>query len=171
MANKALEQQIADMIGTDISALGYDLVRVQILGGGQFATLQIMAERLDEQGITVEDCTKISHAISERLDADKALADKFTLEVSSPGIDRPLVKAKDYERFKGHMAKVELDQPLDGIKGRRFQASIVGVRKPEPAAEIEFRLDTGAVNVPISAIQNARLVLTDALLKSKATKH
>ena len=162
---KELENRISGLVAGDLAALGYDLVRVETLGGGRYLTLQIMAERADGQPMTVSDCTRISHAVSDHLDADSGLADRYTLEVSSPGIDRPLVRLKDFERFTGHVARVELETPAGGPK-KRFQGSITRVSGAAPNAEIEFHTDGGDVRVSLQSIARARLVLTDALLNA-----
>jgi len=161
--SKAIEKKIYDLIVADIDGAGYGLVRVQITGGGKYAALQIMAERQDGIGMTVEDCARISKSITEKLEADKDLADKFDLEVSSPGIDRPLVKVQDYTRFVGHVAKVELNAPVDGQ--RRFQGKITGVS----GEVVEFETDKGALRVAFETIEKAKLVLTDELLKAAAS--
>ena len=166
MSAKPVETKISQLIADPLSAMGYELVRVLLTGGGSFSTLQIMAERKDGAAMTVEDCTQISHAISERLDADESLSKHSTLEVSSPGIDRPLVRLKDYERFAGHLARIELDAAIDGRK--RFKGKIVRVTGQANDAEIEFLTDTGDVRVPIQGIARAQLVLTDELLKLAA---
>lgn len=165
---KELEIQVNGMIASDLVALGYDLVRVELLGGGRYLTVQVMAERADGKPMTVSDCTKISHAISDRLDACDDLADRYTLEVSSPGIDRPLVRLKDFERYSGHVARIELEAPLDDAAGKtkRFQGKIVRVTGSMPDAAVEFRTETGDVRVPLQSIARARLVLTDALLNA-----
>ncbi len=161
--SKAVEIKVASLIASDLEVAGYDLVRVHISGGGRYAALQIMAERRDGVGMTVDDCAKISKAVSEKLEADKDLADRYDLEVSSPGIDRPLTKLVDYTRFQGHVAKVELNVPIDGQ--RRFQGKIAGV-----AGEvISFTTEKGTINAPFDGIERAKLVLTDELLKAAAS--
>lgn len=173
MQIKPVERKVANLIADDLSTMGYDLVRVQMSGGGRYATLQIMAERLDGAGMTVEDCAAISHSASEKLDADEALADQYTLEVSSPGIDRPLVRVKDFERYAGHVAKIELETPLEGVADgkRRFQGDIVRVTGDAlETASIEFRTEKGAFSIPMKEIARAKLVMTDALLDA-AAKH
>jgi ribosome maturation factor RimP len=119
-----------------------------------------MAERLDGAGMTVEDCAAISKMVSAHLEADKDLADKYDLEVSSPGIDRPLVKLQDFARFQGHVAKVELNAVIEGQ--RRFQGKIVGVA----GDVVAFGTDKGIVSVGFGAIEKAKLMLTDELLKA-----
>jgi ribosome maturation factor RimP len=172
--NKELETKVSNLIAGDLAAIGYELVRVELLGGGRYVTLQVMAEREDGKPMTVNDCTQISHAVSDRLDTMADLADRYTLEVSSPGIDRPLVRLKDYERFTGHVARIELETPLDGVAGKkkRFQGSIVRVTGAAPDAEIEFHTECGDVRVSLQSIARARLVLTDALLNATGgSKH
>jgi ribosome maturation factor RimP len=161
--SKPVEKKIAGLIAVDIDAAGYELVRVQITGGGRYSTLQIMAERRDGVGMTVEDCAALSRLVSEKIEADKELADRYDLEVSSPGIDRPLVKLSDFERFVGHVAKVELGAPLNKMK--RFEGKIARVLDDV----IEFETDKGAVSVAFAAIDRAKLVLTDDLLKAAAS--
>jgi ribosome maturation factor RimP len=160
--SKAVENKISELIAGNIAAMGYDLVRVLIKGNGKYATLQIMAERVDGVGMTVEDCAAISKSVSAKLEADQDLADKFDLEVSSPGIDRPLVKLQDYTRYQGHVAKVELDAPVDGQ--RRFEGKIAGVSEKG----IEFSTGKGVLHVPFHVIEKAKLVLTKELLKEAA---
>jgi ribosome maturation factor RimP len=170
MMTKALETKVSDLIAGDLAAMGYELVRVQATSGGRYTTLQVMAERTDGQGMTVNDCVKISHAASDKLDTDDKMVDRYTLEVSSPGVDRPLVRLKDFERFTGHVARIDLEAPKDGK--RRFEGSIVRITGEEPDAEIEICTEAGAVRVPMSNIARAKLVLTDALMNAKVgTKH
>jgi ribosome maturation factor RimP len=119
-----------------------------------------MAERKDGAGMTVEDCAAISKAVSAKIEGDATLADRFDLEVSSPGIDRPLVKLQDYERYCGHVVKVELDAPVNGKK--RFQGKIARVS----GDQVEFEADKDVLHVPFATIEKAKLVLTDELLKA-----
>src|ERR1700691_3534201 len=114
---------IALIIEPSLEAMGYRLVRVAFLGARR-ATLQIMAERLDDTPMTVEDCTEISRSVSALLDVADPIADAYMLEVSSPGIDRPLTRPEDYDRFAGFEAKIELGQPIDGRK--RFRGRLLG---------------------------------------------
>jgi ribosome maturation factor RimP len=147
---------VADLAEPVIEELGFRLVRVKISGqaGG---TVQIMAERPDGQ-LTIEDCTKISRRLSELLDEQDPIPDGYTLEVSSPGIDRPLVRPSDFETFAGHEAKVELSEAIDGRK--RFKGVIDGAENDE--ARLIVRLDEGAeaqvLGLPFALIAEARLV-------------
>ncbi len=167
MSAKPIEAKIANLVADPLLAIGYELVRVQLTGGGNFSTLQIMAERQDGKAMTVEDCTKISHAVSTYLE-DDGVSSHSTLEVSSPGIDRPLVRLKDFERFTGHLVRIELEAMIDGRK--RFQGKILRVTGQPSEAAVEFLTDTGDVRVPVEVIARAKLVLTDDLLKQAAAQ-
>lgn len=170
MKIRPVEHKVADLIADDLSAMGYELVRIQMTGGTKYATLQIMVDRKNGKNITVEDCAAVSRAVSDKLDAEDTLAASYTLEVSSPGIDRPLVRVKDFERFRGHTAKIELGAPLEAAGGkRRFEGHIVRITGDAPeTATIEFRTDKGEFSVPMKEIVRAQLVLTEALLKTAA---
>ncbi len=156
--------RIEAMLTPSIEALGYEIVRVQ-LGGGQRPVLQIMAEPSDGRPMTVDDCALISRTASALLDVEDPLDGAYLLEVSSPGIDRPLTRAKDFERFVGHEARVETTEPIDGR--RRFRGRLLGVASTDAAAGPAVRLEVeegGAVSVPIDRIERAKLVLTDELI-------
>ena len=143
--------------------MGYELVRVHYGSGSGRPTLQIMAERIDRQPMTVDDCAEISRNLSAILDVEDPLQDAYLLEVSSPGIDRPLVRPQDYERFAGFEARVELTRPIEGrrrFRGRIGELSDGSVRIIEPAGE--YRL-------PLEQIDKAKLVMTDELLAATGT--
>lgn len=152
--------RITDLIEPTLDDMGYELVRVQLFGG-QRQTLQIMAERKDG-GMGIEDCTAISHAVSAILDVEDPITGAYHLEVSSPGLDRPLTRAKDFEVWAGFDAKVELAQPHDGRK--RFSGQLLG--RDADTDEVMLRLvETNEdVRIPRAAIGKAKLVLNDALL-------
>lgn len=152
-----LAERIAALITPAIEAMGFDLVRVQV-SGSQRPTLQIMAEPASGRAMSVDDCAEISRAVSAVLDVEDPIAGPYSLEVSSPGIDRPLTRPKDYERFLGHEAKVETHTPLDGRK--RFKGQIKSV----DANAVELIVDGADIRVPFAAIHKAKLVLTDALI-------
>lgn len=149
---------IEAMIAPTLEAMGYGLVRLRFTGGGR-QTLQVMAERHDGAGMTVDDCAEISRTISALLDVEDPLPGAYLLEVSSPGIDRPLVRPADYQRFAGHEATIETGRPIAGRK--RFRGRLGGL------VEDGVRLDLAegeAVVVPLADIHRAKLVLTDELL-------
>ncbi|CAA6605453.1 Ribosome maturation factor RimP [Rhodospirillaceae bacterium LM-1] len=154
------EASIAALIEEPMKGMGYELVRVQISGAANRATLQVMAERLDGVAMTIDDCTEISRALSPILDVADPIAGAYALEVSSPGIDRPLVRPKDFERWSGFEAKLETRAPVDGRK--RFKGLLMGL----DGDEVLIRDESGAdLRVPISALAKAKLVLNDALIK------
>ena len=152
-----LAERIAKLITPAIEAMGFELVRVQV-SGSQRPTLQIMAEPNSGRAMSVDDCADISRAISAVLDVEDPISGAYSLEVSSPGIDRPLTRAKDYERFMGHEAKIETNAPIDARK--RFKGPIKSV----DANAVELTVDGADIRIPFSAIHKAKLVLTDALI-------
>jgi len=160
--------RIADMITPTLEGMGFLLVRVKLIGT-QRPTLQIMFERDSggapyDGGVTVDDCADVSRAVSAVLDVEDPIAGAYRLEVSSPGLDRPLLKPADFERFKGFAAKVELGRPLDGRK--RFQGRLAGVADKDVMLRDE---DAGAeFRLPLAEIASARLVLTDDLIAASA---
>lgn len=161
MAGEDVAGRIAALVCPTIEAMGYGLVRVQVQGR-QRMRLQIMAERNDDAAMTVDDCAALSRAVSAVLDVDDPIASAYTLEISSPGIDRPLVRLADYDRFAGFEARIELARMIDGR--RRFQGRLIGT------AGEDVRIDVAGVEVglPFADIQRAKLVLTDELLAAQA---
>lgn len=160
MAVKGQEQatKVEAMIAPTIEAMGYELVRV-LIAGGQSVTLQVMAERPDGKAMTVDDCADISRAVSALLEVEDPITGPYRLEVSSPGIDRPLVKARDFDRFAGHRVRIEAGEAIDGR--RRFIGALKGVR----GETVVVVLDGGEeAAVPFDSIVRAKLVLTDELL-------
>ena len=153
---------IVPIIEPSLEAMGYRLVRVAFLGAKR-ATLQIMAERIDEAPMTVDDCTEISRSVSALLDVADPIAGAYMLEVSSPGIDRPLTRPEDYDRFAGFEARVELGEPLDGRK--RFRGRLLG----RAGDHVRLAAENGEVQLPFADIAKAKLVITDDLLKAHAT--
>ena len=143
--------------------MGYELVRVAVAGRDR-PTVQVMADRADGAAMAVEDCETISRALGAVIDVADPMPGQWTLEVSSPGIDRPLTRTKDWNRFAGHAARAELDIALDGRK--RFSGIVLGA----DATHARLRLDDGSeVALPRTDIRRARLVLTDALIEATAT--
>jgi ribosome maturation factor RimP len=153
---------IASIIEPSLEAMGYRLVRIAFLGARR-ATLQIMAERFDGAAMTVDDCTEISRSVSALLDVADPIDGAYMLEVSSPGLDRPLTRPEDYDRFAGFEARVELTQPLDGRK--RFRGRLLG----RAGDYVRLNAEVGEVSLPFADIAKAKLVITDDLLKSHAT--
>lgn len=154
-----IEKKVEQEITPSLVDMGYEIVRV-VLMGSEVKTLQIMAERIDRKEMTVDDCAKISRTASALLEVSDPIAGRFTLEVSSPGIDRPLLKLADYSRFLGHEAKVETLTDLNGRK--RFKGVIKNVA---PNGEITMDVEDVDVALAFDNISKAKLILTDALLK------
>jgi ribosome maturation factor RimP len=151
-----LLRRIEDIVSPTIAGMGFELVRVAMSKGG---TLQIMIEPADGRPMDVEDCANLSRALSAVLDVEDPIPGAYTLEVSSPGIDRPLTREKDYLRWAGHLARVETTQPIEGR--RRFKGTLLGLEN----GTLRLRLDDGKeADVPIVQIARAKLELTDALL-------
>jgi ribosome maturation factor RimP len=157
-------KSIETLIAPSLEAMGYRVLRAAFAGGGKRATLQVMAERVDDTAMSVDDCSLVSQTVSALLDVADPIPDSYTLEVTSPGIDRPLVRREDYERFAGFEAKVELNQPLDGR--RRFRGRLIGL--DGDAAKMNLGAET--VRLPLAQITRAKLVLTDELIAATAPK-
>lgn len=157
-----LAAQLAGLVEPVLEDLGFRLVRVTI-SGRNGTTVQVMAERLDGT-ITVEECAEISRNLSPLLDAHDPLPGHYALEVSSPGIDRPMARVSDFETWAGYEAKIELKQPLSGRK--RFRGLLAGVENGEVRIEVELdQPGRQLVGLPVALIAEARLVLTDALIR------
>ncbi|MDA0662547.1 MAG: ribosome maturation factor RimP [Proteobacteria bacterium] len=150
-------KRIEDMITAPLENLGYEVVRVQI-SGSQRQTLQVMAERLDGKPIVVEDCATISRTLSALFDVEDPISGAYTLEVSSPGLDRPLTRPKDFARFAGLEARIELRRLIDGR--RRFRGKLAGLDNDT----VRIDVDGTVVELPFAEIDRAKLILTDELL-------
>lgn len=158
-------QAIQEMIEPAIEAMGFEVVRVMMMGaigpkGRQ--TLQVMADRADGSLINVDDCAEISRTISAILDVEDPISGEFNLEVSSPGIDRPLTRLKDFERWAGFHARIELVQAVEGRK--RFKGLLGGI---EDEHWVLMTLESGeTVSFNFEGIASAKLILTDALIEA-----
>lgn len=153
---------IEQIIEPTVTALGYELVRV-VVTGQHAPVLQVMAERADAKPMTVEDCAEISHALSALLDVEDPIKSRYRLEVSSPGIDRPLTRKRDYERFAGHAARMETAMLIDGR--RRFKGQIEGL----DGETVRLRLEDGSIAaIPLGAVTRAKLLLTPELIAAHA---
>ena len=155
-----LEQRLTALIEPALAFMGYELVRVVVLGRER-PTVQVMADRADGSLISIEDCEAISHQVSAMLDVEDPIPGAWNLEVSSAGIDRPLTRVKDWNRFSGHSARAETQFPVNGRK--RFSGVVLGADD----SDARLRLDDGTeVALPLSQIRRAKLVLTDALIQA-----
>ncbi len=161
---KTSEGKAADverLISPAVEAMGYDIVRV-LLSGGDRLRLQIMAERRTDGGMNVDDCAEISRAAAAILDVEDPIDSAYTLEVSSPGLDRPLTRLADFDRFAGFEAKVEMDLPVDGR--RRFRGRLLGIRDEN----IVLACEEGEIALPFADMQKAKLVITDDLIAASS---
>lgn len=152
-----VEERIEEIITESVAALGYDIVRV-LVSGKQRRVLQIMIERRDGATITIDDCTDVSRTVSTLLDVDDPLPGAYSLEISSPGIDRPLTRPADFDRFAGFDARVEMRAPIDGR--RRFQGKLLG----RAGEDVRLDVDGEETRLPLADIQRAKLLLTDELV-------
>ena len=156
VAKAAIDRRLADIVRPTIESLGFELVRIRLMGGKRIL-LQIMAER-PEGGIEVDDCADISRAVSALLDVEDPISGEYTLEVSSPGIDRPLTRLKDFERYEGYEARLETSELIEGRK--RFKGILAGVE----GGEILIEIDEGTIGLDFDWLVDAKLVLTDELI-------
>jgi ribosome maturation factor RimP len=157
------DQRLVELLDPVAEAAGYEIVRLRLMGGENARRLQIMAETPDGD-MVVEDCARLSRAISEIMDAADPIAGEYTLEVSSPGVDRPLTRLKDFVTYEGHEARIELDRVAEGRK--RFRGVLAGVEGDNIGIDLEGEEATAMV--PFSWIVDAKLILTDALMKRGA---
>lgn len=149
--------RIAELIAPSLESMGYEIVRITFTGGDR-QILQIMAEKEDGT-MTIEGCEEVSRTVSALLDVEDPISDAYDLEVSSPGIDRPLTRLKDFERWAGFEAKVELDEAVDGQ--RRYRGKLLGLRDED----IVLANEAGEkITLPFADLRKAKLVLTDELI-------
>lgn len=159
----AEDQRLLELLDPVAEAVGYEIVRLRLMGGEHARRLQIMAET-PAGDMNVEDCARLSRAISEVMDAADPISGEYTLEVSSPGVDRPLTRLKDFETYEGLEARLELDRVAEGRK--RFRGQLAGVEDGQVAIDLEGEEETALV--PFDWIVEAKLILTDQLMKRGA---
>ena len=158
------DRKLLELLDPVAEAVGYEIVRLRLMGGDRAGrTLQIMAERPDGE-MLIEDCTRLSRAISDVVDAADPVAGEYRLEVSSPGIDRPLTRLKDFEAYEGYEAKLELDRLAENRK--RFRGILSGTEGQDILIDLEGEEETA--QIPFAWIIEAKLVLSDQLLKRGA---
>ncbi|MFT4708304.1 MAG: ribosome maturation factor RimP [Ascidiaceihabitans sp.] len=156
IAKAAIDRRMAEIITPVIEDLGYELVRVRLMTGKN-TILQIMADK-PEGGIEVDDCAKISTAVGATLDVEDPIVEEYALEVSSPGIDRPLTRLKDFENFEGYEAKIETTELIDGR--RRFKGQLAGI----DGEDVLINVEEGTIGLKFNWLSDAKLVLTDELI-------
>ena len=151
------------LIEPEVKHLGYDLVRVMMIGGASDPTLQVMAERPDTRQLDIADCERISRRLSELLDLADPIDGSYRLEVSSPGIDRPLTRLKDFDDWAGHETRITLSEPCNGRK--QFTGDLNG--RDGEIVKLRAR-DGNDYELPFANISSAKLVLTDKLIQATA---
>jgi ribosome maturation factor RimP len=154
---------LTKLVETEAEAQGFSLVRVKMMGGTSDPTLQVMAERPDTRQLTLEDCARLSRRLSEVFDELDPIEHAYRLEVSSPGIDRPLTRLKDFEDWKGHEAKVSLEEKLNGRK--QFTGTVTGTDGEEILMDVE---GLGEARLPFSMLHSAKLQMTEKLIQATA---
>jgi ribosome maturation factor RimP len=165
-AKTAEDRALLELIEPVAESQGLEIVRVRLMGGTQRRRLQIMAERAADHDIAVEECARLSRAVSEVLDAADPISGEYLLEVSSPGVDRPLTRLSDFDLFEGFEARLETDRMIEGRK--RFKGVLAGIDGDNVAIDLEGEEDTALI--PFAWLTDAKLVLTDELLKAGAQK-
>ncbi|MEM9369743.1 MAG: ribosome maturation factor RimP [Pseudomonadota bacterium] len=165
VAKAAFDKRLAALVVPTLEGMGFELVRLRFISGKK-ATVQIMAERPDGT-MEIEDCASLSRALSAILDVEDPIEGEYSLEVSSPGIDRPLTRIHDFERWGGYEAKLETDEMIGGR--RRFKGILAGVE----ANEVLIDIQEGTIGLEFAWLSDAKLVLTDDLITEslKARKH
>ncbi len=156
IAKTAIDRRLADIVGPVIEGMGFELVRIRLMGG-KTRILQIMADKPDG-GIDVDDCGEISTAVSLVLDVEDPVEDNYVLEVSSPGIDRPLTRLKDFDVWAGWEARIETTELIDGR--RRFKGTLAGIEDDEILVNVE----EGTIGLKFEWLSDAKLLLTDELI-------
>lgn len=165
MRGKTAEDlKLLELLDPVAEAAGYEIVRLRLMGGNERRKLQVMAERPADGDMNVEDCARLSRKISEVMDAADPIAGEYVLEVSSPGVDRPLTRLKDFEAYEGYEARLELDRLAEGRK--RFKGVLAGVDGDQVAIDLEGEEETALV--PFAWVIDAKLVLNDELMKRGA---
>jgi ribosome maturation factor RimP len=157
-------EKITRALEPSLAALGYTLVLVKLGDGSGRKTLTLMTERTDEVPMGIEDCTTVSRTASALLDVEDPIATAYDLEVCSPGIDRPLTRPKDFERYAGYEAKCETIFPVEGRK--RFRGRIKGIED----GTILLTMPDGEAKIPFTTLRTAKLVLTDELVRQHFKK-
>ncbi|WP_421702216.1 ribosome maturation factor RimP [Aliiroseovarius sp.] len=160
VAKAAIDRKLADLLRPVIEGMGYELVRLRLMGGNT-PTLQIMAEK-PEGGIEVDDLAEINTAVSAIMDVEDPIEDNYNLEVSSPGIDRPLTRLKDFDAWNGYVAKLETAELIDGRK--RFKGTLMGTEGDEVLIEIDNQGEAVTIGLTFDLLAEAKLAMTDELI-------
>ena len=160
IAKTAIDRRLAEIVTPVMEGMGFELVRIRLMGGAT-RTLQIMADKPDG-GIEVDDCGQISTAVSAVLDVEDPIEENYVLEVSSPGIDRPLTRLKDFDMWADYEARIETTELIDGR--RRFKGILRGTEGDEVLIELEEGKETVTIGLQFAWLSDAKLILTDDLI-------
>lgn len=160
IAKTAIDRRLAEIVSPTIEGMGFELVRIRLMGG-RTPTLQIMADR-PEGGIVVDECARISTAVSAVLDVEDPIEENYVLEVSSPGIDRPLTRLKDFDAWADYEARLETNELIDGR--RRFKGLLRGTEGDEVLIEIVEGKETLTIGLKFDWLSDAKLILSDELI-------
>ena len=161
VARTAIDRRLAEIVKPAVEAAGFELVRLRLMSG-KTRTLQIMADR-PEGGIEIDELGEITTLVGAVLDVEDPLEDAYVLEVSSPGIDRPLTRLKDFDTWSGHEARIETSELIDGR--RRFKGTLQGTEDGEVLIEIEEQGEPVTIGLQFEWLSDAKLILTDALIE------
>ena len=161
VARTAIDRRLAEIVKPAVEAAGFELVRLRLMSG-KTRTLQIMADRA-EGGIEIDELGEITTLVGAVLDVEDPLEDAYVLEVSSPGIDRPLTRLKDFDTWSGHEARIETSELIDGR--RRFKGTLQGTEDGEVLIEIEEQGEPVTIGLQFEWLSDAKLILTDALIE------
>ena len=162
IAKAAMDRRIADIITPVIEDMGFEVVRVRLMTSTKETILQVMAQKPDGT-IEVDDCGSISTAISAVLDVEDPVVEAYSLEVSSPGIDRPLTRLKDFDQWAGYTAKIETTELIDGR--RRFKGALAGTEDDEVLITLDDQAEEVTIGLKFEWLSDAKLVLTDELIR------
>ncbi|MEM0944042.1 MAG: ribosome maturation factor RimP [Pseudomonadota bacterium] len=165
VAKAPFDRRLAEIVRPTVEGMGFGLVRLRYMSGKK-ATVQVMAERPDGT-MEIEDCAELSRALSAVMDVEDPIEGEFNLEVSSPGIDRPLTRLEDFDRWEGYEARLETEELIDGR--RRFKGILAGVE----AGEVLIEIEEGTIGLEFDWLADAKLILTDELIRDslKGRKH
>lgn len=165
MKKSALIQRVDDLLRGAVESLGFSIVRIRYSSQRGEDVLQIMAEPFEDREMTVEDCAQISRHVSAIMDVEDPISGAYRLEISSPGIDRPLSSEEEFARYIGHTVNVEMEWPVDGRK--RFKGDILSVENGQVALELDAK---NKVTLDVEGMQSAKLALTDELIRQHLAK-
>jgi len=166
MSYSLLEKKIEKIIAEPIEAMGYGIVRIKIDEGTKNKTLQIMSERKSDKRLGIDDCTKINRTVSALLDVEDPIEGEYNLEISSPGIDRPLVREDDFNEYAGKEVKINTNLPIEGRK--KFKGKLTGMSENNVKVFLTTENGEEEVLIPYDNVASAKLIITDELLREDA---